>query len=294
MNVTSTSDARAGIRFRACALMQGDGCTAECCLFRQGWIFCFFVMLAFATAACSPRMAPPESMPLLDGLTESDVQPDSVLHYMHQQRGTSREGLQIQALSGRAAARVSMPGSSEQATLRFTSDRNQSLLSFRNNLGIEGGRIYADADSVLMYDRIEKTAQKMSIERSRYVLLNGFTAFNVITLLFPDIETQPPPQVYEDARRWVLVTERGREYEIQKESGLLTSVRHPADDPLAYNQFIFSEHAEIDGILLPRRIQILSKDQESSIFLIVQALDLNPPDPDFDPQIPDDIPVERF
>lgn len=251
------------------------------------------VCLLLAVAACSPRTLPPAAE--RSALSESDTPADSVLAYMQHKQGTGDSAAaRVEAIKGRAAARVSMPGSSEQATLRFTSGRQQSLLSFRNNLGIEGGRIYADADSVLMYDRIEKTAQKMSIERSRYILLNGFTAFNVITLLLPDICMQPAPQVFEDEQKWLLITADDRQYEIQKDSGMLSRVEHPADDPLAYNQFIFSEYAQIDGIRLPRRIQILSKDEESSIFLVVQALEINPEHPDFDPNLPDDISIERF
>lgn len=253
-------------------------------------IFIGFVMLS----GCSPRMSPDGQGLQMEGLSPADIPADSLISYMKAQQGISEHPEGVHALRGRAAARVSMPGSSEQATLRFTSDPQQSLLSFRNNLGIEGGRIYADTDSVLIYDRIEKTAQKMTLEASRYALLNGFTAFNIITLLFPDIQTRPEPQVFEDAARWVILTGAGQQYEIGKENGLLSRVRNPAADPMAYNQFIFSEYATIDGIQLPRRIQILSNDEESSIFLIVQALEINPEDPDFDPQIPDDIPIERF
>jgi hypothetical protein len=263
----------------------GSGKTALLAL-----LFTGFVMLS----ACSPRISPDGQGLQMEGLTRAEIPADSLIIYMKAQQGITQHPEGVHALRGRAAARVSMPGSSEQATLRFTSDPQQSLLSFRNNLGIEGGRIYADTDSVLIYDRIEKTAQKMSLEASRYALLNGFTAFNIITLLFPDIQTRPAPQVFEDAERWVILTGAGRQYEIGKENGLLSRVRNPAADPMAYNQFIFSEYATIDGIQLPRRIQILSNDEESSIFLIVQALEINPEDPDFDPQIPDDITIERF
>lgn len=253
-------------------------------------LFTGFLMLS----GCSPRISPDGQGLQMEGLTPAEIPADSLISYMKAQQGITQHPEGVHALRGRAAARVSMPGSSEQATLRFTSDPQQSLLSFRNNLGIEGGRIYADTDSVLIYDRIEKTAQKMSLEASRYALLNGFTAFNIITLLFPDIQTRPEPQVFEDAERWVILTAAGRQYEIGKENGLLSRVRNPAADPMAYNQFIFSEYATIDGIQLPRRIQILSNDEESSIFLIVQALEINPEEPDFDPEIPDDITIERF
>jgi hypothetical protein len=264
--------------------------------FRHGSI----LMLTLALTAfllftgCSPRLSPDGQGLQMEGLSESETPADSLISYMKEQQGVAQHPEGVQAIRGRAAARVSMPGSSEQATLRFTSDPQQSLLSFRNNLGIEGGRIYANTDSVLIYDRIEKTARKMSVEASRYALLNGFTAFNIITLLFPEIQTRPAPRVFEDAERWVILTDSGQQYEIGKENGLLRRVRNPSADPKAYNQFIFSEYASIDGIKLPRRIQILSNDEESSIFLLVQALEINPEAPGFDPQIPDDIQVERF
>ncbi len=200
----------------------------------------------------------------------------------------------VHSLTGRASARVSGPDMQEQVTLNFTSDRTQSLLAMRNNLGIEGGRIYADADSVIMYDRIEKKAWKMSIMDSHKILLNGFSAFNVIDFLMPDLDPEDIEKVLESEDKWKLKLHSGATFFFTKNDGLLVRMTKPAVDPEAYNKFIFSNHAQISNHTLPRRIQILSNDEKSTIFLLIQALELNPSAPSFDIGIPDDIPVERI
>jgi len=241
-----------------------------------------FILVAFS---CSPRMA--EFM-ADEGFNRSNAPAEAVLEKL------VLEHEQVQSLTGRANARISAPDYSDQATLLFTSDRNQSLLTMRNNLGIEGGRIYADADSVIMYDRIEKKAWKMSKEDSHEVLLNGFSAFNVIEFLLPPITPDDVQDIYENESQWMLSLTNGNEMYFDKNSGLLKRIHQPAEDPRAYNHFIFSDHARLDGLELPRRIQILSNDEKSTIFLLLQSLELNPPDPTFDIGLPDDIPISRI
>lgn len=238
-----------------------------------------------ALAACSPRIA--EFQPIGDfepsQASAEEVMSSLVLDFE-----------QVDALTGRANARISSPDYSDQATLLFTSDRSQSLLAMRNNLGVEGGRIYADADSVTMYDRIEGKAWRMSTEESHRILLNGLTAFNLLEFLLPAFSATDISAVYESEDKWMLGLENGNQLYFNKSSGLLKRIFQPATGPEAYNHFIFSNHARLEGLMLPRRIQILSNDEKSTIFLLIQALELNPSAPSFDIGIPDDIPIVRI
>lgn len=241
--------------------------------------------MVMVLSACSPRIA--EFQPIGDfepsQATAEEVMSSLVLDYE-----------QVDALTGRANARISRPDYSEQATLLFTSDRSQSLLAIRNNLGIEGGRIYADVDSVTMYDRIEGEAWRMSTEDSHLLLLKGLTAFNLLEFLLPAFSAANVSTIYESEDQWLLGLLNGNQLYFDKSSGLLKRIFQPATAPDAYNHFIFSNHARLEGVMLPRRIQILSNDEKSTIFLLIRALELNPSVPSFDIGIPDDIPIVRI
>ncbi|MCH8486219.1 MAG: DUF4292 domain-containing protein [Candidatus Cyclonatronum sp.] len=245
-------------------------------------LFCFGLLLGLA--ACSPRLMIPDTPA---DFSPSTVPADSLMELLQ----TDFAG--IDALSGRASARISQPGQQEQATVHFTSSRSESLLGLRNNLGIEGGRIYADPDSVTMYDRIERRAWRMSAERAQSELLQGFAAFNLLEFLLPELCPGDVRGVYESGTEWVLRLHDERYLLFSKDSLHLTRLIKPADSPLAYSQFIFTNHALIQGYILPRRIQILSEDGRASIFLLIQALELNPASPSFDIGIPPDIPLQR-
>ena len=250
----------------------------------RAWPFWAAVLLLAGLAACSPRMAVPD---LPADFTPSTMPADSLLGMLQ----TDFSG--IETLSGRASARISQPGQQEQATVHFTSSRTESLLALRNNLGIEGGRIYADTDSVTMYDRIERQAWRMSAERARFELLQGFAAFNLLEFLLPELAPADIRGVYESSSEWVLRLHDGRYLLFDKNSLRLTRLIKPVEFPVEYSQFVFTHHAGIQGYTLPRRIQILSEDGKASIFLLIQALELNPANPSFDIGIPSDIPVIR-
>lgn len=240
--------------------------------------------LLLGLSACSPRLMIPDTPA---DFSPSTVSADSLLELLQ------TDFADIDALSGRASARISQPGQQEQATVHFTSSRSESLLALRNNLGIEGGRIYADTDSVTMYDRIERKAWRMSAGRARFELLQGFAAFNLLEFLLPELSPGDIRGVYESSAEWVLRLHDGRYLLFSKDSLHLTRLIKPAGSPVEYSQFLFSHHASIQGYSLPRRIQILSEDGRASIFLLIQALELNPQNTSFDIGIPSDIPIVR-
>lgn len=199
----------------------------------------------------------------------------------------------IQAIEGRARSQASGPDYSERATVHFLSDREQSMLIIRNQLGIEGGRILSDRDSVLIYDPIERRAWKMSLDAADRVLLNGFSAFNLLDFLIPEINEEEVVAVLEHGAQLKLILEDGSELVVQRESGVLDSFFVPSDAPETFNRFIFTNHARISGVVLPRRIQILSNDNKSNIFMHIQELTLNPANPVFELNIPSSVPIER-
>lgn len=233
---------------------------------------------------CSPRMAPE---PVEGDFEPVDAEPAEILQLI------STYGTGIHSLNGRARAQVSGAGYSEQANIEFSSDRERSLLEIRNDLGIEGGRIFSDKDSVLIYDRIEKRAWKMSIDYADRALLNGYTAFNLLEFLIPDIEPSDINLIYHSETEWLLNLKDGRRIYVNKSSGNISKIVTDTENPEAFASFRFMNHSTLDGVELPRRIQILSNDGKSNIFLMIRNLKTNPENLSFDIRIPDDIIVER-
>ena len=200
----------------------------------------------------------------------------------------------LSAVSGQAAVQVSEPGNTERLTVRFQSDRARSLLLLRNNLGIEGGRIYSGPDSVIIYNRLEQEAHKMSHDDAAWFYLNGVTALNLIQILYPVTGPEHISRILENDRFFLVEERNGDRHFIDRERMVIIQTERQVHQPDAYNTFLFENHAEIEGFHLPRRIRILSSDRKSSIFLVIRALDVNPSELNFDPGIPDDIELIRL
>lgn len=197
-------------------------------------------------------------------------------------------------LSGRATVQVSEPGQSERVSVQFRSDHSQSLLLVSNNLGMEGGRIHSDPDSVTVYNRIEKVAHRMSRDDAARFYLNGIGAMNLIRILYPFNGPSEIAGIYENDDYFLVETIPGERHLLSRDSMLLRRTERRNVSPEAYHTFEFTNHAEREGYRLPRRIRIVSYDGKSHIFLVIRSLQTDPADLDFDPGIPDNIEFIRI
>ena len=198
------------------------------------------------------------------------------------------------AVSGRASVQVSEPGHTERANVHFRSDRYESLLLIRTSLGIEGGRIYSNPDSVIVYNRIDEVAHKMSHEDAAWFYLNGIGAMNLLRMLYPLTGPEQIEAIYESGEYFLVETLYGDRHILGRDRLVLRRTERSTLHPEAYSTFQFDNHAEVDGHRLPRRIQILSYDEKSNIFLVIRSLEINPSDLEFDPEIPDNIDIIRL
>lgn len=107
----------------------------------------------------------------------------------------------LQSLSGKGRAVVSEPGNSDRVTITFESDQDISLLTIQNRIGIEGGQLLVDQDSILIYNRVDKQARKLSVLQASATNLNELASINILSLMnfkIPDAEVS---QVLESDRR---------------------------------------------------------------------------------------------
>ncbi|MCH8495921.1 MAG: DUF4292 domain-containing protein [Balneolales bacterium] len=242
----------------------------------------FIVVLMVALAGCTPR---PVTIEQDNNFTSSNRNPQEILDLV-----TSNRPL-INSLSGRARAQFSTPGSSERSTVQYGSDRDRSLLTFRNSLGIEAGRLLVETDSVTLFNRIDQVVQKVGSQNQDILLDNGYYAVNMLNVLNPDLTQLRPRRVSENATSWRITFDDNTQMVFDKETYVLTSVQYYVQSPIAFSTYLFANHTDVNGYPLPRNVQILSNDKKSSIFLTMQSYEVNPPGLNLDLEIPSHIRV---
>lgn len=243
-----------------------------------------FVLLVLL-AACTPRVVSIEEGDEI--FVPSQRNPAEVLEQIRGQQPA------LHTLGGRGRVQLSTPGNTERSTVVFVSDRSRSLLTFRNSLGIEAGKLLVEPDSVTLYNRIDQYARRVSIAEQDLLLDSGFYAVNMLSVLNPDLEERYPRTLHESADSWRFTFEDHSRMVFSRETGTLTRLEFRVMDPTAFSTFLFANHVETGGFRLPRNVQILSNDRRSNIFLTVQSYDINPPQPQFDLNIPSGVTIFR-
>jgi len=199
----------------------------------------------------------------------------------------------LESITGRARAQYSGPGSSERSGVVFSSDRERTLLIFRNSLGIEGGRLLVEPDSVTLYNRIDQVAQKVSPDNHDVMFENGFYAVNMLNILSPDLQKRVPRRIYENDEAWRITFDDHVSMVFNKDSGDLMQFEFRILSNFAFSTYLFANYIEVDGYRLPRNIQITTNDRRSNIYLIVQSYEVNPPLVDLSLDIPGHVRIDR-
>jgi len=198
------------------------------------------------------------------------------------------------AVEGKGRAIVSEPGNSERFNIDFASDTALSLLKIKNRLGIEGGAMLVDPDSILMYFKVDKIAQKVSINDGRLTSLNELASINLIDLLHFNLSVNSVLEAYESDDHYLLRLTSDGGASIGKKSMLIEEVRQPFSAGLAYSKIIYENYGELDGYTLPRKITIFSNDGASKVVFQIRSLNLNPLSPDLMLNIPSNIIIDRL
>lgn len=200
----------------------------------------------------------------------------------------------LQSLSGKGRAVVSEPGNSDRVTITFESDQDISLLTIQNRIGIEGGQLLVDQDSILIYNRVDKQARKLSVLQASATNLNELASINILSLMnfkIPDAEVS---QVLESDRSYQLLYSGGSQIYINKEEGWVEQVVRPGNVQAPYSKIIYENYGELEGFLFPRKITIFSADERSRVVFVVQSLSVNPSNLNLNIDIPENIVIKRY
>lgn len=198
------------------------------------------------------------------------------------------------AAKGKGRAIVSEPGNSDRITIDFEADTLLSLLSFKNRIGIAGGSMLADMDSILIYNKIDKYAEKVSIQNGRMTNLNELASVNLLDLMNFKIEAENVEQILQSDTEYVLGFNNKGIARINKKDGTVRYVEQARSSGLPYSSLTYESYGTIDGYTLPRKITILSADRNSQVVFQIRSLEVNPENLDLEIDIPNDIVIERL
>lgn len=200
----------------------------------------------------------------------------------------------LYALKGKGRAIVSEPGNSDRLTIEFETTSDLSLISLQNRIGIKGGQMLVDQDSILIYYKMDDKAEKISINDGRLTSLNELVSLNFLKLINFTVQPDDVDQVMESNNSYFLGLKNGAQVYLSKESGLIGEVKQARRSAAPYSRIIYESYGELDGFLLPRKITIFSSDGSSRVVFLVRSLQVNPTDLNLKIDIPDNVVIERI
>src|SRR5690606_8300413 len=124
---------------------------------------------------------------------------------------------------------LSSPGSSERGSADFIADRSRLLIHLRNHIGVEGGHVLADRDSVLLYYSIDKVAWKPSVmDYETMPDISLRLPLNLLDVLNPVIDGDAIGHVLENANQYLLHMRDGTQVVIDKHTKNVHTMRYPS------------------------------------------------------------------
>lgn len=220
-----------------------------------------------------------------EGFKPSDMPADSIISRIPDYQD------QLQSVEGKGKAIVSEPGNSDRVTLYFKGNRSKSLITIKNSIGIEGGQILSDGDSLLIYNKVDKYARKISVTQPGIDNINNLATVNLVAMLTLPVPLKQVRRILENEDTYLLHLPSGARVYVNKENMRIRQVTRPAGVGAPYAQINYDGYSAIGGLQLPRRITIFSADRSAKVDLLVQSLEVNP---DLDPltiDLPDDIKI---
>jgi len=182
----------------------------------------------------------------------------------------------LNALHGQGKAIVSEPQNTERVTVNFSSNRNKSLVTIKNGLGIEGGQMLTDGDSLLIYNKIDKVAKKVSIQEGSISRIDNLASLNILEMINFTVTPQEVEKVHESEELFLLQLFDGSKVYVHKQSHHVQQVVQPSSSKLPYSRIIYEAYSSINDYKLPRRITIFSADKKSKVIFLIRSLDINP------------------
>ncbi|WP_441001447.1 DUF4292 domain-containing protein [Fodinibius sp. SL11] len=197
----------------------------------------------------------------------------------------------LQSVKGKGRAIVSEPGNTERVTIRFASNQQKSLVTIRNGIGIEGGQLLTDGDTLLIYNKVDKYARKVPVQGTSLDRINRLASLNILDMLNYSVKEKDITEFLENETLYQLRLRSGTKVYIDKSSHTIRKIIQPSSSNLPYSKIEYDAYTSIEGFTLPRRISIFGPEGDSKVALQLTALELNPKLDVLTIELPDDIPI---
>ncbi len=251
-------------------------------MFRNSTLTSLFILSLFFISCRS-------SQPFVDAnYNPSAIPADSVVHLLPNYEG------EILSAKGKGRAIVSEPGNSDRLTIDFETDTSLSLLTIKNRIGIEGGKMLVDEDSITIYSKVDKLAQRMSVNDGKLTSLNELASVNLLNVLNFKIQPEQVTKVFASETHYMLILTNGGTAQVDLKEQVITKITQPQTSDSPYSSIEYESYGKIDGYTLPRKITILSADGASKVLFQIRSLDINPRSVNLSIDIPKDIIVQRL
>lgn len=196
---------------------------------------------------------------------------------------------ELKTVKGKGRAIISEPNNTDRVTLLFSSNRKKSLVTIRNRLGIEGGKLLTDGDTLLVYNKVDEYARKIPIRGSKLEHINRLASLNILEMINYPLNNENIEQIQENNSHFRLSLSNGAQIFVNKESYLVEEVNQPKGTELPYSKILYGAYTDLNGFTLPRKITIFGVDKKSKIALQLTSLDLNTDIGPLTINLPDDI-----
>jgi len=250
---------------------------------QQQFRFLFLLLLGVGLISCSgPKKLASTNT---DNLNSSTIEASAIVGNMPNYQS------KLHSVQGKGRAYVSEPGNTNHVTVLFSSNREKSLVTVRNRIGVEGGKLLTDGDTLLIYNKVDKFARKIPIRGGNIDRINQLASLNILDLLNYAVSSDNVTSVEENKSTYKLKLISGTDVYVDKNSYLIKEVDEPKNSELPYSKIIYDAYGSIQGFKLPRRISIFGAEKKSKVALQITGLELNPKLDSLVIDLPDDIPI---
>jgi hypothetical protein len=196
-------------------------------------------------------------------------------------------------IKGKLRLFLSDEGVSERATADFRANGKQTLLKLKNSLGIEGLIILMDSDSVLEYNRIEKTAVKM--DRKTWQRLSGVgnLPVSLIYLIQPESFFSAPNQWEYSEKNIRISSEFGTVRGYIPINSTFISRIESSNSEYPFKSIEFADYTSFQNRFIPKRITIFDLMEPRKISLQMADLKLDSDTSTITYSLPSSIEIQR-
>lgn len=138
-------------------------------------LFAILGILCLTIAACSGPEELTTDKP--EGFEASPISPSEII------TAIPDYSTNLQTISGKGRAIVSEPGNTERVTISFSSNRAKSKVTVRNSIGVEGGQLLTDGDTLLVYNKLDNFARKIPVRGGNLTRINRIASLNILDMI---------------------------------------------------------------------------------------------------------------